>query len=1137
MPDVKGSMVPEWDRPHSSGPAPPSYASFLMAQRKDEGQPSQSTATRSEVPSTATTDRQPSTTKFARGLEASMWAPHAQQHLAPQQEQQKYSNPTFAVSKPQSATDHSLHDDEMDTDSTMDEMLNNLNITDEEMPDAPPDSTLADEATTTSAPFSFNAPAEQQIDGLNASQWYWDESENFASQQLIGKRRIRSDNSAELPTKIPRFESHLTSTHLNASRAPQVATRNEGRRRKQVRQLQAKILTQNQPATDVSNRGTQNDDGVLQRHVRRVGDRAPAIGRNSIGHKLLEKMGWSEGESLGKDGTGVLKPIEQVVHSGRAGLGLGTFKLAFQVPVTDRLATVKLAAETPTSPPYFSTSFMRISFWRHASSEVRVSLPAQQAQPPLTSGPVHKPAFPGGPQLSQRQNFPANRNICYADNNRTPTVGGVVASPSYGYAFRLLQACRSMRSATVNAPGTRSRQSRAYWRAQRACRGQLSSAVGSTESDLVWQPFFSKISAFVGSFVASQRRKSQPHSWPRPIVPELSSKTDRTDGIPVAVVGAQGRLQPTFKHSCNQKNHSHQLTLKLKLFHYHYHIHIHPLKPSTLPPQVPTSTGSSSSSSSSTSLRTREIPIHLQVSIAPSTASVFLPSASHISNHEYDCFVNENAVKSHIFHFHPLTCIAHTVKILLIDRDHRQDIMAAATPMITKSAAEPKTTKAHLLFNGLHSSKWAPANMSDRDMTITNPACKSQVPENKFDAGNKTTGGPCANKWARTEKPAPEQLAAGLAASKWATTSTPAAKRTTAGMAASKWAPTARPAPEQPTAGLATSKWAPANEPTADRPSAVPAATNRASTREPAAEQLTAGLAASRWATTDKPAPRQPTAGLAASKWALTAKPTLEEPAGDLAASRWAPSAQPAPEQLAADPAPSTPAVLIKAGQEKLTAGLTASKWAPAARLASEQPTASLAASQWAPKDNCAPEQPTGHLAAGNVAATNKPTAEQPTAGLVASKWATTDKSAAREPSPGLAASRWAPAIKHAPRNALKVLTSEERPAAGRKSCAGQIKRQTKHAAARPAEAESALADCGDDEIPAEHSGTRTRARAWAELCFGERKAVLGNKKYARQWIMGQLQAFGMTKTAWIIQLVDEEVDRAERIAGAAEVG
>lgn len=52
-----------------------------------------------------------------------------------------------------------------------------------------------------------------------------------------------------------------------------------------------------------------------------VGADAAAIGAESFGHRLMEKMGWQRGTALGKDGEGLLVPVEQVMRSGKAGLG------------------------------------------------------------------------------------------------------------------------------------------------------------------------------------------------------------------------------------------------------------------------------------------------------------------------------------------------------------------------------------------------------------------------------------------------------------------------------------------------------------------------------------------------------------------------------------------------------------------------------------------------------------------------------------------------------------------------------------------------------------------------------------------------------------------------------------------------
>jgi hypothetical protein len=52
-----------------------------------------------------------------------------------------------------------------------------------------------------------------------------------------------------------------------------------------------------------------------------VGGGAKEIGRENFGHRLMEKMGWTTGTALGKDGSGLLTPVEQIMRTGRSGLG------------------------------------------------------------------------------------------------------------------------------------------------------------------------------------------------------------------------------------------------------------------------------------------------------------------------------------------------------------------------------------------------------------------------------------------------------------------------------------------------------------------------------------------------------------------------------------------------------------------------------------------------------------------------------------------------------------------------------------------------------------------------------------------------------------------------------------------------
>jgi hypothetical protein len=57
------------------------------------------------------------------------------------------------------------------------------------------------------------------------------------------------------------------------------------------------------------------------RHGDVVGGGAKEIGRENFGHRLMEKMGWQTGTALGKDGSGMLTPVEQIMRTGRSGLG------------------------------------------------------------------------------------------------------------------------------------------------------------------------------------------------------------------------------------------------------------------------------------------------------------------------------------------------------------------------------------------------------------------------------------------------------------------------------------------------------------------------------------------------------------------------------------------------------------------------------------------------------------------------------------------------------------------------------------------------------------------------------------------------------------------------------------------------
>ncbi|KAK2571251.1 RNA-binding protein 10 [Acropora cervicornis] len=56
----------------------------------------------------------------------------------------------------------------------------------------------------------------------------------------------------------------------------------------------------------------------------RTFEQAPVerIGAGNIGNQMLKAMGWTEGSGLGRDGQGIVDPIEAKMRSQNAGLGL-----------------------------------------------------------------------------------------------------------------------------------------------------------------------------------------------------------------------------------------------------------------------------------------------------------------------------------------------------------------------------------------------------------------------------------------------------------------------------------------------------------------------------------------------------------------------------------------------------------------------------------------------------------------------------------------------------------------------------------------------------------------------------------------------------------------------------------------------
>lgn len=63
--------------------------------------------------------------------------------------------------------------------------------------------------------------------------------------------------------------------------------------------------------------------GDKQAAARAAAQAGGGLGADNIGHKLLQKMGWKEGEGLGGQKHGTTKPIAAQGTAGGSGLGLG----------------------------------------------------------------------------------------------------------------------------------------------------------------------------------------------------------------------------------------------------------------------------------------------------------------------------------------------------------------------------------------------------------------------------------------------------------------------------------------------------------------------------------------------------------------------------------------------------------------------------------------------------------------------------------------------------------------------------------------------------------------------------------------------------------------------------------------------
>ncbi|CAG8492831.1 3599_t:CDS:2 [Funneliformis caledonium] len=69
------------------------------------------------------------------------------------------------------------------------------------------------------------------------------------------------------------------------------------------------------------------------------------IGSDNKGNKLLQKMGWKEGQGLGRHGTGILDPVQFITNEGRVGLGAGGKKSQNSTTESLQEATRRVAKE------------------------------------------------------------------------------------------------------------------------------------------------------------------------------------------------------------------------------------------------------------------------------------------------------------------------------------------------------------------------------------------------------------------------------------------------------------------------------------------------------------------------------------------------------------------------------------------------------------------------------------------------------------------------------------------------------------------------------------------------------------------------------------------------------------------------
>jgi len=59
-----------------------------------------------------------------------------------------------------------------------------------------------------------------------------------------------------------------------------------------------------------------------------VASSSDIVQNSNPGFKLLQKMGWKEGQGLGKENSGIVDPVQALVNDGRTGLGFGRIHTA-----------------------------------------------------------------------------------------------------------------------------------------------------------------------------------------------------------------------------------------------------------------------------------------------------------------------------------------------------------------------------------------------------------------------------------------------------------------------------------------------------------------------------------------------------------------------------------------------------------------------------------------------------------------------------------------------------------------------------------------------------------------------------------------------------------------------------------------